>query len=157
MSESITHGIRRFIEHARSLGYEPIETMSDGSGVTTLVYTSGKTYFLVFQRQYEGQKIPRRVVTKIIRGKDLVAAYKEGEKSVRQEMSAGFMTPFVSKEFEKRADFAVYLDKKSFEGCDYLTFPSDKNEDGFGLPAYVVRQLLASLYGEKVHSDVDFF
>lgn len=150
---SMTPGVRRFIEYARNQGCEPMHVgMKPGSGATTLVYATGHpvhTYFLVFQRQYEGQRIPRRIIRKIIGGKDLLDAYKKGEMSVQEEMNSGFMTPFVSEGF---GDFSVHLDKSSFEGNNGLVFPFGTNGQGFSMPAYVVRDLLIGLYGEeKVH------
>ena len=155
---AMTNGTRRFLEYARAHGYEPLLVeMKPSEGATTLVYRTYRTYFLVFQRQYPKQMVPRHVIRRIISGKDidphrefrirnLEAAYKDGEESVREEMQSGYMTPFVSPDF---TDFSVYLDERSFKGGSEMSFPAGATGNGFALPARAVKDLLTGLYGTE--------
>ncbi len=156
---SMTAGVRRFVEYARTQGYEPqfiaITPDNGRTGATTLVYaTTNRTYFLVFQRR-GNQKIPRKTIKKLIvfKSKDLLTLYNQGALNVHAEMKPGYMTPFVSESFK---DFSVHLDRESFENGDAV-FPAGAGGNGFVLPSYAIKELLIGLYGEdRVHID-DFF
>lgn len=158
--ENYPVGIRRFLEFVdandlavdATLCYNSGLEPSDNRAATTLVYMTDKVYFLVFRREKSQQRIPRNVIRSIIGQKDLLAAYERGAESVRSEMKPGFMTPFVSEEFQ---NFRVYLDKASFGEQSFIFFPIAIDKEAFGLPSYIARELLIGLYGkEKVHDAV---
>ncbi len=151
--ESSPAGIARFLLHARKLGYTPhvAENSSEIRDAWTIAYGVGEeTYMLVYEviagtKRYPTKKTVRDA-TGLKRKFDMLKVRNQGLLNISSEMRAGYITPFLSEEFDTKLH--VTIDLEGILDNNRVKFPAG-NGNYFALTLFEVYQTLKSLYGEE--------